>query len=96
MGQASLRSPRNRTLFAAAVTFVLAICFTGSNGWWYVSSYGVPWWDKPPSIAGKGFSTVFLALTVAVADRRRSASITASPTVDPRTPPASAGGRPRR
>ena len=64
VGQASLRSPRNRTLFAAAVTFVLAICFTGSNGWWYVSSYGVPWWDKPPSIAGKGFSTVFLALTV--------------------------------
>ena len=66
VGQASLRSPRNRTLFAAAVTFVLAICFTGSNGWWYVSSYGVPWWDKPPSIAGKGFSTVFLALTVAL------------------------------
>ena len=26
----------------------------------------MPWWDKPPSIAGKGFSTVFLALTVAL------------------------------
>ncbi|WP_245672729.1 arabinosyltransferase domain-containing protein [Aldersonia kunmingensis] len=64
VSQASIRSPRNRTLFAAAVTFVLAICFTSSNGWWYVSSYGVPWWDKSPSIAGKGLSTAFLGLTL--------------------------------
>ncbi|WP_170312821.1 arabinosyltransferase domain-containing protein [Prescottella subtropica] len=61
---ASLRSKRNRTLFAAGVLFILALAFTGSNGWWYVSSYGVPWWDKPPMIMGKGFSTVFLGLTV--------------------------------
>ncbi|MDH6681012.1 arabinosyltransferase C [Rhodococcus sp. LBL1] len=61
---ASLRSKRNRTLFAAGVLFILALSFTGSNGWWYVSSYGVPWWDKPPSIAGKGFSTALLGLTV--------------------------------
>ncbi|CAM3243314.1 arabinosyltransferase domain-containing protein [Prescottella defluvii] len=61
---ASLRSKRNRTLFAAAVLFILALSFTGPNGWWYVSSYGVPWWDKPPSIAGKGFSTALLGLTV--------------------------------
>ena len=38
---------RNRTLFAAAVLFLLACRFTSTNGWWYVSSYGVPWWDKP-------------------------------------------------
>ena len=56
VGSRGIRSPRNRTLFAAAVLFLLAMRFTGSNGWWYVSSYGVPWWDKPPSIAGKGFS----------------------------------------
>ncbi|PTR22471.1 arabinosyltransferase C [Rhodococcus sp. OK519] len=61
---ASLRSKRNRTLFAAAVLFILTMSFTGSNGWWYVSSYGVPWWDKPPSIGGKSFATGFLALTV--------------------------------
>jgi arabinosyltransferase C len=64
VGQASVRSPRNRTLFAAAVTFVLAICFTGSNGWWYLSRLGIPWWDKPPSVAGLGLSTVFLGLTM--------------------------------
>ncbi|MFZ2177650.1 MAG: arabinosyltransferase domain-containing protein, partial [Rhodococcus sp. (in: high G+C Gram-positive bacteria)] len=64
VGASSIRSKRNRTLFAAGVLFILAVAFTGSNGWWYVSSYGVPWWDKPPMIAGKGLSTLFLGLTV--------------------------------
>ncbi len=63
VGSAAIRSPRNRALFAAAVLFLLAITFTGSNGWWYVSSYGVPWWDKAPLVAGKGLSTLFLGLT---------------------------------
>ncbi|MCL2535945.1 MAG: arabinosyltransferase domain-containing protein, partial [Nocardiaceae bacterium] len=45
VGTAVLRSPRNRALFAAAVLFVLALTFNGPNGWWYVSYYGVPWWD---------------------------------------------------
>ncbi|KAA0024634.1 arabinosyltransferase domain-containing protein [Antrihabitans cavernicola] len=64
VGSASIRSPRNRTLFAAAVMFLLAQSFTSSNGWWYVGSYGVPWWDKPPTIAGKGFATILLGLTI--------------------------------
>ncbi len=64
VGTNGIRAPRNRALFAAAVLFLLAITFTGSNGWWYVSSYGVPWWDKAPLIAGKGFSTLFLGLSV--------------------------------
>ncbi|WP_245563834.1 arabinosyltransferase domain-containing protein [Nocardia testacea] len=64
VGNNGIRAPRNRALFAAAVLFLLAITFTGSNGWWYVSSYGVPWWDKAPLIAGKGLSTLFLGLSV--------------------------------
>ncbi|WP_459548798.1 arabinosyltransferase domain-containing protein [Nocardia sp. X0981] len=63
-GSNGIRAPRNRALFTAAVLFLLAITFTGSNGWWYVSSYGVPWWDKAPLIAGKGLSTLFLGLSV--------------------------------
>ncbi|NKY29493.1 arabinosyltransferase domain-containing protein [Nocardia gamkensis] len=63
VGTTGIRSPRNRALFAAAVLFLLAVTFTGSNGWWYVSSYGVPWWDKAPLIAGKGLSTLFLGLS---------------------------------
>ncbi len=62
VGANGIRSPRNRTLFAAAVLFLLAVTFTGPNGWWYVSSFGVPWWDKAPLIAGKGLSTLFLGL----------------------------------
>ncbi|AOW94865.1 arabinosyltransferase [Rhodococcus sp. WMMA185] len=61
---AVLRSRRNRALFAAAVMSVLAISFAGRNGWWYVSSYGVPWFDKPPSIAGHGFAVALLAVAV--------------------------------
>ncbi|MGW5386965.1 arabinosyltransferase domain-containing protein [Nocardia sp. NPDC003963] len=64
VGTNGIRAPRNRALFAAAVLFLLAITFTGSNGWWYVSSFGVPWWDKAPLVAGKGLSTLFLGLAV--------------------------------
>jgi len=64
VGAAGIRSARNRALFTAGVLFVLTMSFTGPNGWWYVSSYGVPWWDKPPSISGFAFSTALLALTV--------------------------------
>ncbi|QCB49599.1 arabinosyltransferase [Rhodococcus sp. PAMC28707] len=64
VASATRDNPRNRTLFTAAVLFLTALAFTGSNGWWYVSSYGIPWFDKPPMILGKGFSTVFLGLTV--------------------------------
>lgn len=64
VASATRDNARNRTLFTAAVLFLTALAFTGSNGWWYVSSYGIPWFDKPPMIAGKGFSTIFLGLTV--------------------------------
>ena len=57
----AMTAPRNRTLFAAVIAFFAAISFTGSNGWWYVASYGVPWWDKPVLIHGHGISTLFLA-----------------------------------
>ncbi|MEU4648563.1 arabinosyltransferase domain-containing protein [Nocardia fluminea] len=64
VGTNGIRAPRNRALFTAAVLFLLAMTFTGSNGWWYVSSYGVPFWDKAPMVAGKGVSTLFLALSI--------------------------------
>ncbi|OZE88816.1 arabinosyltransferase [Rhodococcoides fascians] len=63
-GAAVLRSRRNRLLFAAAVSFLTAVAFTGTNGYWYVSAWGVPFWDKPILVAGLGISTMFLGLTV--------------------------------
>ncbi|MFE7720023.1 arabinosyltransferase domain-containing protein [Nocardia rhizosphaerihabitans] len=62
LSRAFLR-PYLRTLFAAAVLFLLAICFTGSNGYWYVSGYGVPWPDRAPTLGGIEVSTLFLTAT---------------------------------
>nr|WP_063036357.1 arabinosyltransferase domain-containing protein [Nocardia grenadensis] len=60
IGPRVMRAPRNRALFAAAVSFLLALVFAGPNAWWYVSSYSIPWWDKQPSVSGIAFNKVFL------------------------------------
>jgi arabinosyltransferase B len=58
---------RNRMAFLAAVMFVLALCFATTNGWWYVSSYGVPFNSSMPKIGGISISTIFFALFVIIA-----------------------------
>ncbi|QIS07342.1 arabinosyltransferase [Nocardia brasiliensis] len=55
---------RNRALFAAAIFFALALTFVGANGYWYVSAWGIPWWDKPPTLAGFGLSSFAAGLSV--------------------------------
>lgn len=67
MSRSVLRSPRNRMTFAAAVLFLLALCFATTNGWWYVSSYGVPFNNDMPAIGGIKVSTIFFTLFVIVA-----------------------------
>jgi arabinosyltransferase B len=62
-----LRWSRNRMAFLAAVLFVLALCFATTNGWWYVSSYGVPFNAAMPKVAGISVSTLFFALFAVVA-----------------------------
>ncbi len=62
-----LRWSRNRMAFLAALLFLLALCFATTNGWWYVSSYGVPFNATMPKIAGISISTMFFALFVVVA-----------------------------
>ena len=57
-----LRWSRNRMAFVAAVLFLLALCFATTNGWWYVSSYGVPFNNDMPRIGGITVSTIFFAL----------------------------------
>ncbi|MEV4128540.1 arabinosyltransferase domain-containing protein [Nocardia sp. NPDC049707] len=61
-----LRAPRYRALFAAMVAFLLALVFSGPNKWWYVSSYGIPWWDKPPVVAGVELNKLFLLAAAAL------------------------------
>ncbi|OBG72032.1 MULTISPECIES: arabinosyltransferase domain-containing protein [unclassified Mycobacterium] len=58
----ALRWSRNRMAFLAALLFVLALCFATTNGWWYVSSYGVPFNSAMPKVAGISISTIFFAL----------------------------------
>ncbi|UFT00193.1 arabinosyltransferase domain-containing protein [Nocardia huaxiensis] len=58
----ALRSPKNRSVFLAGLLFTLALAFSGINGYWYVSSYGVPWYDKRISFQGHQSNTIMLIL----------------------------------
>lgn len=64
---AVLRWSRNRMAFLAALLFMMALCFATTNGWWYVSSYGVPFNSTMPKIGGITVSTVFFSMFVAAA-----------------------------
>lgn len=55
-----LRSARNRWWFLSGLLVILAMSATGPNAPWYVSQYGVPWFDKPPSIQGIQASTLLI------------------------------------
>jgi len=62
VSQSALRSRKNRAIFLAGLLFVLALSFSGINGYWYVSSYGVPWFDRTISVSGINSNTVMLIL----------------------------------
>ena len=66
LSRIALQSNRNRSFATAAVLFLLALTFAGWNGWWYVSSYAVPWWDRTPQLKAVEFNTVILALALVV------------------------------
>ncbi|QPK83338.1 arabinosyltransferase domain-containing protein [Corynebacterium qintianiae] len=66
LSQIAMRSARNRTLAIAAVMFIMSLTLAGWNAWWYVSSFGVPWWDKTVQLKGIEANTVMLALTLVV------------------------------
>ncbi|WP_313673657.1 arabinosyltransferase domain-containing protein [Mycolicibacterium sp.] len=59
-----LRWSRNRMAVVTALFFLLALTFATTNGWWYVSSYGVPFNNSMPQFAGISVSAVFLGLFV--------------------------------
>ncbi|EFV12006.2 arabinosyltransferase domain-containing protein [Segniliparus rugosus] len=67
VGPSVIARRQARIYFAASALFVLAVAMTGLNQWWYVSSWGVPWWDRPPVIGGYQIADLVLALAVAVA-----------------------------
>ena len=62
----ALETRRNQILFLGSTLMLFAFTLAGPNGWWYLSSYGVPWWDKPVQIAGITISSMVLAISVVV------------------------------
>ena len=56
-----LRWSRNRMTVVTAVLFLMALCFSSTNGWWYVSSFGAPFNNAMPKIVGITVSTIFFA-----------------------------------
>ena len=66
LSRIALQSKRNRSFATAAVLFLLALTLAGWNGWWYVSSYAVPWWDRTPQLKAVEFNTVVLAIALVV------------------------------
>ncbi|MGC2865593.1 arabinosyltransferase domain-containing protein [Corynebacterium glutamicum] len=62
----AVKSPRMRTISIGAFLFLLALALAGVNGFWYTSSYSVPWWDKTIQIKGIEASTVVLVIAVIV------------------------------
>lgn len=62
----SLSSRRNRVLFIGATLMLFSFTLAGTNGWWYIGSFGVPWWDKPIQLAGIEASTVMLGISLLV------------------------------
>ncbi|MDQ3153735.1 MAG: arabinosyltransferase, partial [Actinomycetota bacterium] len=59
-----LRSARNRWWFLSGLLVVFALAATGPNAPWYVSSFGVPWFDKPPSLQGYKASTALIVMAL--------------------------------
>lgn len=88
-----LRSARNRWWFLSGMLVILALASTGPNAPWYVSQYGVPWFDKPPSVKGFHASTLLivgaaLAGLIAVLEGLRH-----EPGTPPPPPPDRGNGR---
>ncbi|OMC41706.1 arabinosyltransferase [Mycobacterium sp. GA-1841] len=66
-GPTVLRARRNQAAFLSIVLLILALCFASTNGFWYVSSYGVPFNDSSPHWGPVTVSAVFLWLALAAA-----------------------------
>ena len=62
-----LRSARNRLTFTSGLLVVAALAATGPNAFWYVSTFGVPWFDKSPSVRGIQLSTILLLVAMVFA-----------------------------
>ncbi|KQB84575.1 arabinosyltransferase domain-containing protein [Corynebacterium oculi] len=61
-----VRSARARAMTIGGFLLIFALALAGMNGWWYVSSFHIPWWDKSVQIKGIEASSVVLYLAIAI------------------------------
>ncbi|MDK4300862.1 arabinosyltransferase domain-containing protein [Corynebacterium propinquum] len=66
LSQVAVRSRRARVFSIAGVLFLLAFTLAGWNAWWYVSSFGIPWWDRTIQLRGIEATNVVLLLALLV------------------------------
>ncbi|MDO4909750.1 MAG: arabinosyltransferase domain-containing protein [Corynebacterium sp.] len=59
-------SRRNRWMMLGGVAAITAFALAGPNGWWYASSYGIPWWDKTIQLKGIEAATVMLGISLLI------------------------------
>ncbi|APT93571.1 arabinosyltransferase [Corynebacterium phocae] len=64
--QIARRSSRARTFALAAVVFLMAISLAGWNAYWYVSSFGIPWWDRTVQLKGVEANSVVLVIALLI------------------------------
>lgn len=67
VGASVLRSGRNRALFLAGLLGTLAFTLTGWNDWVYTARWGIPWFDRAPSLHGIRASAVIIVLATVTA-----------------------------
>ncbi|GAA1473511.1 putative arabinosyltransferase C [Corynebacterium felinum] len=66
LSEFATRARHIRTLVVGGLLFVFAFSLSGTNGFWYVSSYGVPWWDKSIQVNAIEASSVMLVISLIV------------------------------
>lgn len=66
LSQIAMRSPRARTFAAAAVVLLMSISLAGWNAWWYVSSFGIPWWDRTVQYKAVEANTIVLGIGLVI------------------------------
>lgn len=66
LSQIAMRSPRARTFAVASVVMLIAISLAGWNAWWYVSSFGIPWWDRSVQFMAIEASTVVMVIGLVI------------------------------
>ncbi|WP_255455981.1 MULTISPECIES: arabinosyltransferase domain-containing protein [unclassified Corynebacterium] len=66
LSQFALQAKRTRTLITGIILLVFAFALSATNGWWYVSSYGIPWFDKTIQVNHIEAGTVMLVISVIV------------------------------